>query len=292
MNRSGQAKTVSGTPLFNKSVSMLCWAYNEEALISDYLEKALHLLESTISDYEIVLIDDGSTDKTYEIAAKYSEKHPRLRVFKNEKNMNVGACIVRAVGCASKEYLFWQTVDWCYDITNLRSFLGYLDTYDIVQGVRRKPVEVRLKLLKPFAALLRLFGIKHLTRRSDTVPKAMVSVINYILIRLLFRVPVSDFQNITFYPTKWIKTITIEARSAFTNPELLIKSYWNGMSIKEVPINFLPRSKGKAKGTSNKAIKKAVKDISTLWFKWVVLGRMGPAVKGHVTRLDPKEWEA
>ena len=121
--------------------------------------------------------------------------------------------VKRAIQRATKEYLFWQTIDWSYDISSLRQFLEHLKTHDIVQGVRRKPVNVRLKFLKPIALVLKLFGIKHLTRRSDTVPKALVSVINYIVIRLLFQVPLSDFQNVTFYRTKWIQSIKIEAKS-------------------------------------------------------------------------------
>jgi len=271
---------------FDRSVSLLCWAYNEEDSIQGYLEKATHLMETTIGDYEIVLIDDGSTDGTYEMAKAFQEKHSRLKIFKNERNLNVGISSQRAIQRASKEFLFWQTVDWCYDISNLRLFLEYLRTYDIVQGVRRKPVDVKVKFFKPFVSILKLFGMKHLTRRSDTLQKAIVSLVNYFLIRLLFKVPLSDFQNVTFYSTKWIQSIKYEAKSSFANPEGLIKSYWNGMSIKEVPISFIPRSKGKAKGTSLKAIANSVKDILKLWFKWVILGKRGEIRKGKIYRIS------
>lgn len=267
---------------FDRSVSLLCWAYNEEDSIQGYLEKAMHLMETTIEDYEIVLIDDGSTDRTYEIAKAFQEKNPRLKIFKNERNLNVGISSQRAIQRASKEFLFWQTVDWCYDISDLRLFLGYLENYDIVQGVRRRPVDVKVEFFKPFLSILKLFGMKHLTRRSDTVQKAIVSLINYLLIRLLFKVPLSDFQNVTFYPTKWVQSIKYEAKSSFANPEGLIKSYWNGMSIKEVPINFIPRSEGKAKGTSLKAIANSVKDILKLWLRWVILGKRGEIKKGKI----------
>lgn len=276
---------------FDRSVSLLCWAYNEVDSIREYLEKAAQLMGSAVEDYEIILIDDGSTDGTYEIAKIFQERNPRLKIFKNERNLNVGISSQRAIQKASKEYLFWQTIDWCYDIANLRSFLEYLKTYDIVQGVRRKPVDVRIKFLKPFALVLKLFGIKHLTKRSDTVPKAIVSVINYFFIRLLFRVPLSDFQNVTFYPTKWIQSIKFESKSSFANPEGLIKSYWNGMSIKEAPINFISRSKGKAKGTSLVSIMSSVKDIFRLWIKWVVLGRREFIREGKIYRFDSSEWE-
>ena len=239
-------------------------------------------MEATVEDYEIVLIDDGSTDRTYEIAKAFQTKNPRLKIFKNERNLNVGISSQRAIQRASKEFLFWQTVDWCYDISDLRLFLGYLKTYDIVQGVRRKPVDVKVKFFKPFVSILKLFGMKHLTRRSDTVQKAIVSLINYLFIRSLFRVPLSDFQNVTFYPTKWIQSIRYESKSSFANPEGLIKSYWKGMSIKEVPINFIPRTKGKAKGTSLKTIANSVQDIFRLWFRWVILGERGKVKKGKI----------
>lgn len=280
---------IDTTDKFDRSVSLLCWAYNEEASIEEYLEKASKLMDAAVEDYEIILIDDGSTDKTYEIAKAFQEKNPRLKIFKNERNLNVGISSQRAIQRATKEFLFWQTIDWSYDISDLRLYLECLKGYDIVQGVRRKPVEVKLRFLKPFALILKLFGIKHLTRRSDTIPKAIVSVINYILIRLLFRVPLSDFQNVTFYPTKWIQSIKFEATSSFANPEGLIKSYWNGMSIKEVPINFVPRGKGEAKGTKLSSIINSVKDILFLWFKWVVIGKREYNKEGKIYRLNPSE---
>jgi len=273
------------TKKFDRSVSLLCWAYNEEESIREYLVRVTQLLDEAVEDYEIVLIEDGSNDRTYEIARKFQEKEPRLKIFRNESNLNVGISSRRAIQRATKEYLFWQTIDWSYDISNLRQCLEHLKVFDIVQGVRRKPVNVRLKFLKPIALILKLFGMKHLTRRSDTVPKAIVSVINYILIRLLFGVPLSDFQNITFYPTKWIQSMKIEAKSSFANPEGLIKSYWNGMAIKEVPINFIARSKGVAKGTKLSAIYSSVKDILRLWFKWIVKGDRVFVRGGRVERL-------
>src|SRR4030042_3999723 len=108
---------------FNRSVSLLSWAYNEEDSIGNFLERASSLMNSVVEDYEIILIDDGSIDRTYQIAKKFQEKNPRLKIFRNEKNLNVGISSQRAIQIASKEYLFWQTTDWSYDISNLRVFL-------------------------------------------------------------------------------------------------------------------------------------------------------------------------
>ena len=274
------------TSKFDRSVSLLCWAYNEEDSIWEYLERATALMDACVEDYEIVLIDDGSTDKTYEIAKRFQqERNPRLKIYQNECNLNVGISSRRAIQRASKEYLFWQTIDWSYDISRLREYLEYLKQYDIVQGVRTEPVEVKMRFFKPIAKLLQLFGMKHLTRRSDNLQKAIVSVVNYLVVRFFFRVPLSDFQNVTFYPTKWVQSINYEAVSSFANPEGLIKSYWNGMSIKEVPISFIPRKEGEAKGTKVKSILNSITDILRLWFKWVVLGKRGKIKKGKIEKV-------
>ncbi len=275
---------------FDRGISLLSWAYNEEDSIEEFLKNATILMDESVEDYEIILIDDGSTDRTFEIAKAFQKKNPRLKIYQNECNLNVGISSRRAIQRASKEYLFWQTIDWSYDISNLREHLELLKSYDIVQGVRRKPVEVKLVILKPFAGLLKLFGVKHLTRRSDTVWKAVVSVINYILIRILFQIPLSDYQNVTFYPTKVIQAIKFESKSSFGNPEGLIKSCWMGKSIKEVEIDFIPRKQGRAMGTRPLALISSVLDIFKLWFEWIILGRREVLGRVKIKRLDRDEW--
>lgn len=278
-------------PKFDRTVSLLGWAYNEEELIEDYLLRARELLQRTVEDYEIIIVDDCSTDGTEEIIRSLMNDIPQIRLIRNPVNMNVGYSSVRAIKCATKEYLFWQTVDWSYDISNLRIFLELLKDYDVVAGVRREPVKEADKAVKPILGLLKLFGIKHITKRSDTIRKAIISVFNYILIRCLFNVPLSDYQNVVFYPTELIQAIDFESNSSFGNPEGLIKSYWNGASIVEVPISFLPRRVGTSKGTRLRAIRSSMRDILGLWFKWVVLGRREVSRKGFVRRLRPEEWQ-
>lgn len=268
---------------FDRSVSLLCWAYNEEPNIAEYLAKVSSLLDSTVEDYEIVLVDDGSTDRTYDIAKTVQNHNARLKIFRNGKNLGSGISHRVAISNASKEFLFWQTVDWAYDISNLRQALEHLKTFDVIQGVRLGAVAGRSG---PLYRLLHLVSTEHLKQRSDSVSKAFVSVVNYLLVRLLFRVPVSDFQNVTFYPTKWIQSVQFEARSAFANPEGLIKAYWSGMTIKEVSIGFIPRQRGVAKGTRFPAIRAAIFDIIRLWFSWTVLGKRGRITKGRVISLD------
>ncbi|KAF0235145.1 MAG: hypothetical protein FD177_304 [Desulfovibrionaceae bacterium] len=279
-------------PKFDRSVSLVSWAYNEEEIIENFVRRADALLASCVDDYEIVIVDDGSNDRTPLILSRLMTEIQHLRVLTNEVNRNVGFSSRRAVAAASKDYIFWQTVDWSYDIGLLRIFLEMLKTHDVVAGVRRAPVKIQMRLIKPLVLFFKIFGLKHLTQRSDTVLKALVSVINYSLIRLLFGLQLSDYQNVVFYPAQIIQPLitTAEADSSFANPELLFKAIMKGASIAEAPINFIPRSAGQAKGTRFKAIKASILDIFKFWWKWRVLARIDKAPGGRVARLNPAQW--
>jgi glycosyltransferase involved in cell wall biosynthesis len=245
-------------PRFDHSVSLLVWGYNEEELVQAFFARALRMMEATVVDFEIVFINDGSSDKTGELADAVAAVDKRVRVMHNERNMNVGYSCRRAIGAASKEYLFWQTVDWAYDLRNLRVYLELLKHFDVVQGVRQS-VPGRADTLK----LIRAIG-----SRSDNLRKAVISVVNYLLIRLLFGVPFSDYQNVTFYRSRQVRELPLEGRSSFVNPEMLIRTYVTGLSFIEVPIPFMRRATGKAKGTRLSSIARSVREIFAAWWHW------------------------
>ena len=227
---------------------MLAWGYNEEELVESFLERAFALLEKTVTDYELLFVDDASTDRTGQIVTEYARREPRLRVMRHSTNLNVGFAIRTAVAEARNEFLFWQTVDWSYDLTNLRVFLELLNHFDVVQGIR--PSICRIK------------------SRSDNLGKGVVSLSNYFLLRLLYGVQFHDLQNVTFYPTDLVQSLTLVGKSSFANPELLIKTYARGARFLEVPIPFIPRQTGAAKGTKLRTIIKSVRDIFGNWFNW------------------------
>jgi glycosyltransferase involved in cell wall biosynthesis len=250
-------------------LSMLGWALDEEENIADYIDKAQRFLETLTNDYELIIIDDGSTDRTWEIAKDLQQTRPWLRLHQNDKNYGPGYNTKKAISLAQKDYLFWQTVDWAYDISQLPKYLGLLGQYDVLQGVR-----VSASSWIEFFVQLR--------RRSDNLNKAVVSIVNYMLVRLLFQLPLHDYQNVTVYPRALIQSVTLETESSFTNPECLLKVWWKGATIREIPITFVRRRKGKAKGTRPRHIIAAIKDILYWWVRWIVLGKRQDKGKGQV----------
>jgi glycosyltransferase involved in cell wall biosynthesis len=255
------------------SISMLGWAFNEEQSIGAYIDRAQRVLESISVDYELIVIDDGSTDRTWEIAHGYQASRPWLRLYRNDRNRGSGYNAKRAIGLAEKEYLFWQTVDWSYDIAILMNHLHLLATYDVLQGVRAT----------------RLFAAGSLNARSDNPVKTLISVTNYLLVRLLFGLPLNDYQNVAVYPRALIQPVLLESESAFTAPECLLKVWWNGAAIKEVPVPFVKRQLGDAKGTRPKAVLAAVVDVFRWWWRWIVRGQRPDGPRGRVVRWEPSD---
>jgi len=246
---------------FNHGVSLLAWGYNEELLIESFLTRAAELLDRTVEDWEIVFVDDCSTDNTSELLRLFAAHEPRLKIVRHERNMNVGIAYRTAISHASKEYFFAKTVDWSYDISKVRIFLELVKYFDVVQGIR--PVPIRLLSYIPV-----LRSIYRVRRRSDTLYKAMISLINYYALRVLFGADFHDFQNITFYRTKSVQNLELVGRTSFVNPELLLKSYYSGARFIEVPIRFIPRTLGLSKGTKLKAVLGSAFDTLGNWCAW------------------------
>ena len=259
---------MTDSPPFRPAVSMLGWGLDEQDNLNAYVERAEGLLRRLSDDFELILVDDGSRDNTWELAVDAQKTRPWLRLLRNEENRGAAFSAKRAIRAATKEYVFWQTVDWAYDVSELPAAFPQLKDYDILQGVR-------LNALTATAFSL----------RSDTTWKGIVSHANYRLIRLLFQLPLNDYQNVTVYPRTLLQSFTFETDSSFMNPELLLKAWWSGASFKEIPVPFIRREHGVAKGTRLRSIVKSIGDIFYWWLRWVVLGHRPQRGRGRVAHL-------
>ena len=238
-----------------------------------------HCSSPSSTDYEIVFIDDCSTDRTWEIAQGFARDNPRIRAYRNDRNRNIGYSFKRGVSLAEKEYLFWQTIDWSYDLSDLRIFLELLEHFGVVVGVR--PVPIRLLAYIPVVR-----SIYRVRTRSDNFVRAMVSLANYYVLRILFGMKVHDFQNIQFHRTKALQSFELRGESSFLGVEMMIRARGQGLDLIEVPIKFIPRTKGVSKGIRLSAIWKSCRDIAKNWFAWGWRFRLqGRGSQGRIYRL-------
>lgn len=268
--RAGGVSEQTVPAAFRPTVSMLGWGLDEEENLPRYLARAEQFLRSVADDFELIVVDDGSTDRTWTIATEAQRTRPWLKLLKNDRNRGAAYSAKRAIREATKDYVLWQTVDWAYDITALTAAFPSLREYDILQGVR-------LNALTATAFSL----------RSDSTWKGLVSHTNYRLVRLLFGLPLNDYQNVTVYPRGLLQSFEFETDSSFMNPELLLKAWWSGASFKEVAVPFVRRQGGVAKGTRWPSIARSIRDIFYWWLVWIVLGRRRQKSRGRVTHATP-----
>jgi len=247
---------------------MLGCGLNEQENLLPYLDRAEQFLRMISDDFELILVDDGSVDNTFDLAERARGTRPWLRVLRNDRNRGAAYSAKRAIRAATKQYVFWQTVDWAYDITRIATAFARLEHVDILQGVRVN------------ALTATAFSL-----RSDTTWKGVVSHANYRLVRLLFRLPLNDYQNVTVYPRGLLQSFEFQANSSFMNPELLLKAWWSGASFQEVAVPFVKRERGVAKGTRWPSIVRSILDIFYWWIRWVVLNRRPQRGHGRVMHV-------
>lgn len=115
-------------------ISLIMPVYNEGKIIKNTLEKLNSFLKKDKNEWEIVIINDGSTDNTLEILENFKPRF--FRIVSYEKNKGKGFAIKKGVETASKEYIGFMDSDMAYSFENLIEMAKDLENYEIVMGTR------------------------------------------------------------------------------------------------------------------------------------------------------------
>ena len=220
----------------NISISLVAPAHNEEELIEWAIKKFIADLSGVVADFEIIIIDDGSTDKTGEIASRLATEFKQLKLIRHKQKQGAGAATLTGIKSACKDYLFWVPVDMTLDTKDLPVLLAKLNKADMVIGYRPN-------------------------RKANSLYRKITSYINYLLIRILSGLPIKDFQHVQIYPKKLFNEITINSRSTFLPPEVIIKACSKGYTFTQVQVACHPRTMGKSKCSSMKVIFRTLFEI-------------------------------
>ncbi len=228
------------------SLSMVVPALNEEVLVDEFLEKSVRDMQAVTDDWEIIFVDDGSTDRTLEYAQAWSEHYPQIQVVSLGRNLGNGANVEVGFQHATKDVVFNNTVDAFFNTEDLKWIVPHLETYDSISGCRSD-------------------------LSANNLYQKLLTLGNLTLIRTLFPLKLRAYQTVQFHRRSLFEQIKIEGRSSFVSPELLIKAHYLGYSIGEVEVKFHPRTKGTAKGGGLKHVLRTFRDVIRFWFKWVIL---------------------
>ena len=221
----------------NISVSAFFPAYYDEKNISKVVDKSVEVLESLkLKDYEVIIIEDGSPDKTGEVADALAAKYAKVRVIHHEVNMGYGATLRDGFLNARMEYVFYSDGDNQFDLAELKKFIALIPYSDIVVGYRKHK---QYSLYRKFTSLC----------------------YNYLL-RLLFDIHYWDIDcAFKLFKADLFKKITINSIDAFIDAEIMLKAHLLDYSTTELGVIHLPRVDGISTGARPSVIFRTIKQV-------------------------------
>ena len=212
-------------------------AYYDEKNIDKVVHKAVEVLESLqLKDYEITIIEDGSPDKTDEVADMMAKQYPKVKVIHHEKNMGYGATLWEGFSTARFEYVFYTDGDNQFDLEELKKFVSLIPYSDMVVGYRKKKQYSTYRKLTSFVYNLVL---------------RFAFDIDYIDIDCAFKIIKTDL----------FRKIKVNTKDAFIDAEIMIKANMMGYTTTELGVKHLPRVDGVSTAARPSIIFRTIKEI-------------------------------
>jgi len=221
----------------NITLSVFFPAYYDEKNISKVVTSAINVLnELRLKEYEVIIIEDGSPDKTGEVADMLADKYDKVRVIHHEKNMGYGATLRDGFLSAKLDYVFYTDGDNQFDLNEIKKFVALIPFTDMVIGYRKR-------------------------KQYSTYRKITSLVYNFVL-RFLFDIDYVDVDcAFKLIKTDLFKKIKINSVDAFIDAEILLKAKQLGYESTEVGVKHLPRVDGISTGARPSVIFRTLKEI-------------------------------
>ncbi len=233
----------------DKTVSIVIPAYNEEKKLAPTINIVLFgLSKNRISDFEIIIFNDASTDKTGEVADELANKHSQIKVIHNPKNMNLGFNITRGFQLATKKYVGFVPGDNETDLETLDNILQVLGKADIIVPYIKNP------------------EARSLTRR-------FLSTTYVRIINVAFSLRMRYYNGLCFFKTSMVQKVPVSTYGFAYMTEILVKLLKSGATFVEVPMILKIRERGATKAFRLKNILSVFKTFLTLFWEVQILRR-------------------
>lgn len=230
-----------------RSVSCIIFAYNEEATVADAItEVVLELRKFNFEKIDVIVIDDGSTDRTNSIATDMASKYAEVRVIRHEKNKGPGSGIKTGLKNAAGEVICFHAADRQLDFSEVASFIPMLDDFDLLIGERK-------------------------SRPGYTLARRFVSWTSIFLVKLLFGLKYKDYNFLYLYRGSVFEGMRVDSEGIFLVTEILVKAIDSGKSVKEISVGCMPRRFGKATCGKPSIVFGTFLELMKFWFRYKVL---------------------
>ena len=228
------------------SLSVFFPAYNDSGTIASLVITALRAAASLTPDYEVIVVNDGSTDRTGEILAELARVYPRLRVVTHQVNRGYGGALRTGFATASKEIIFYTDGDAQYDPAEMVALWPKMTgEVDLVNGYK--------------------------ISRADPLHRIVIGRIYHHTVKVLFGLSVRDVDcDFRMMRRTIFDRVHLEKNSGVICLEMMRKIEDAGFRIVEVPVHHYHRAHGKSQFFNFRRIARTGVDVFKLWLALVV----------------------
>ena len=225
------------------SVTVVFPMYNEEAYVERAVDAARGVLERAAIDFEIVIVNDASTDRTAAIADGLASGDPRVRVLHNPVNLKLGGALRAGYAAARKDLVFYTDADLPIDLEELPRAVRLLDYQqaDIVAAYRHD-------------------------RTSEGWLRTVYTFTYNLMIRLLFGLKVRDV-NFAFklFRRSVLDRFPLKSSGSFIDAEFLLRARRHGCPIIQIGLDYFPRTRGLSTLASLGVIATMLREMAENW---------------------------
>ena len=222
------------------SLSIFFPCHNEEANVERVARAALTVAASLAGDFEVIIVDDGSRDRTAELAEGLRREDPEhIRIVRHETNRGYGAALASGFRAATKELVFYTDGDGQFDLGELPRLLPLIERYDIVSAFR--------------------------VNREDPFFRHVNAACWGALVNFLFRMRVRDVDcAFKLYRREMFDRMELESTGALIDTEILAKALRLGYTITQIGVRHYPRLAGRQTGANLRVILRAFRELFRL----------------------------
>ncbi len=216
--------------------------WNEEKNIKSVVENAIPVARSVAEKWEILMIDDGSSDKTNEQAQQLARKYRDVKLITHNPNRGYGAALKSGFENAKYNYIVFTDGDRQFDFSEVSKFIEQIKSADIVIGYRK-------------------------VRQDSFVRHVLMNLLkiwDYIFFRFYFKDIDCGFKMFRKSAIKEI--MPLRSEGAMITTEILAKGIKKNLKIKEVEVNHYPRKFGAQSGANLAVVIRAILESFILWF--------------------------
>ena len=238
-----------------RRVSIFVPAYNEAAHLEGAIADIASAAQAALDDYEILLVDDGSTDGTGPLADRVAQQRPKLRVIHQPTNQGIAAGYARALEVARFEYFGFLPGDREVDPISIKNILAAVGAAEIVAPYHGNP-------------------------KARQAYRRVLTLVSTTLVNRLFGLRLRYFQGPCVYPTRLARALPKTAGGFYFPTQMLVHALCAGRTYVEVPLIHQDRAHGRSKAVSWRNIMRALRTIAVTW--WAI----------RIRRVKPREGSA